>query len=224
MNHLYNRHQGERCVIVCNGPSLNQMNLSFLKSEYVIGLNKIYLGLKKFRFYPNYFVSVNEKVLRQSELEIKQLSSVKFLSDRCPDIFKGNALTHILKTKDYYEDFSYDLRMGLQEGYTVTYAALQVANYLGFDEVIIIGMDHKFDFEGEPNESKLMVGNDLNHFSVDYFKGHSWDNPDLLNSEKYYKIAKDRFEERGKRIIDATLGGNCNVFQKMDYKDIFGLR
>lgn len=224
MIHLKNRHKGERCVLVCNGPSLNKMELDFLKNEYVVGLNKIYLGFKKFRFYPNYFVAVNAKVLTQSESEIKKLSSVKFLSDRCPDVYKENALTHILKTKDYQGDFSHDIRTGVQEGYTVTYAALQVAYYLGFNEVIIIGMDHKFDFEGEPNEAKLMEGNDTNHFSTEYFKGHSWDNPDLINSERYYKIAKDRFEEHGRRIFDATIDGNCSVFEKVDYKNIFGLK
>lgn len=61
-----NRHRGERGVIVANGPSLNQMNLSFLKYETVIGLNKIYLGFNRFCFYPRYLVMVNKKVIEQS--------------------------------------------------------------------------------------------------------------------------------------------------------------
>ena len=81
------RHAGERCVIVCNGPSLNDMNLSFLKNEIVIGLNKIFLGFTKFNFYPRYYVAVNKKVIEQSISEIRNLTSVKFLSDRVQGVF-----------------------------------------------------------------------------------------------------------------------------------------
>ena len=99
MLELYkNRHIGERVVIVCNGPSLNNMNLSFLKSEHVIGLNKIYLGFKKYKFYPKYYVAVNEKVLRQSYQEINELTCIKFLSNRAVELFNENSLTHIIDT------------------------------------------------------------------------------------------------------------------------------
>lgn len=221
MKHLRNRHVGERCVLICNGPSLNSMNLDFIKNETSIGLNKIYLGFKKFRFYPKYYVAVNQKVLTQSSSEIEELTSVKFLSDRCPGLFSQNALTNILNTRRYTNDFSFDLSEGVQEGYTVTYAALQIAFYLGFSQVVIIGMDHRFNYEGKPNEEKLHIGDDLNHFTTGYFKGHKWDNPDLVNSERYYKIAKSIFEQHGREIIDATVDGACTVFKKMNYEQLF---
>lgn len=47
---LRGRHEGERVVLVANGPSLNRMDLRFLQRETTIGLNKIYLGLRRFRF------------------------------------------------------------------------------------------------------------------------------------------------------------------------------
>jgi hypothetical protein len=224
MKHLKNRHVGERCVLVCNGPSLNSMELGFLKSEVSIGLNKIHLGFKKFKFYPKYYVAVNEKVLLQSSPEIEELTSVKFVSDRCPNLFSQNALTNILKTREYTDDFSFEPCRGIQEGYTVTYAALQIAFYLGFSQVVIIGMDHRFNYEGRPNEEKLHIGDDINHFTTGYFKGHKWDNPDLANSERYYKIAKSVFEQNGREIIDATVDGSCSVFKKVDYKQLFKIR
>jgi hypothetical protein len=220
---LKNRHKGERVVIVCNGPSLNDMNLSFLHSEITIGLNKIYLGFTKFKFYPKYYVAVNQKVLEQSAPEINALTSVKFLSARCPELFKANALTHIINTHNPTENFYYDITQGMEEGYTVTYAALQIAFYLGFKEVIIIGMDHRFDYTGNPNESKFLAGKDVNHFSSSYFSNQNWDNPDLVNSEKYYAIAKTQYENTGRQIIDATLDGACTVFDKRDYRSIFKL-
>jgi hypothetical protein len=63
------------------------------------------------------------------------------------------------------------------EGFTVTFAALQVAFFMGFSEVVIVGMDHRYAYKGLPNEAHELVGADLNHFDPSYFSGHTWDNP-----------------------------------------------
>jgi hypothetical protein len=198
------------------------MDLSFLKRETCIGLNKIYLGFAKFHFYPKYYVAVNSNVLKQSEKEIKQLTCRKFLSNRCPQLFTENSLTHIINTNAPPARFCKDITQGMEEGWTVTYAALQIAYFLGFSEVIIIGMDHRFSYVGAPNEENVMKSNDTNHFSQDYFaKGVTWDNPDLENSTRSYEIARKVFEADNRKIIDATLNGACNVFEKINYKTVF---
>ncbi len=221
---LKNRHQGQRVVLVANGPSLNKMNLSFLKDEITIGLNKIYLGFNTFCFYPRYYVAVNDKVIVQSAEQIKQLSCVKFISDRNAQLIPETALTYHINTS-ISERFSYDISRGVGEGWTVTYAALQIAFYLGFSEVILIGMDHRYEYSGLPNEACRMDGPDLNHFSKDYFGyGKTWDNPDLANSEESYRIAREIFKQAGRRIIDATLDGACTVFEKVLYQNLFEVK
>lgn len=218
------RHKGERCVIIANGPSLNQMDLSFLRGETTIGLNKIFLGIKQFRFYPRYLVAVNEKVIRQSARQFKNMNCVKFISTRAGDVVPENALTYHIKTKNVQCRFCYDITKGIHEGGTVTYAALQIAYYMGFSEVVLIGLDHRYQFEGRPHESRTLNGPDPNHFSEDYFgNGQTWDNPDLHLSEESYSIAREVFEEDGRTILDATLNGACPVFQKVDYRQVFNL-
>jgi hypothetical protein len=221
-NLLKNRHVGQRAVLVCNGPSLSKMDLGFLNNEIVIGLNKIYLGFRKFRFYPKYFVAVNKKVLQQSHREILDLTCIKFLSNHCPEIYHDDALTHIVNTHNPQSYFCTDITTGVHEGWTVTFAALQIAFFLGFDEVVIIGMDHRYTYSGEPNEEQIIPGKDLNHFSDAYFGfGQSWDNPDLEHSEKSYQIANETYKKNDKRIIDATLDGACTIFEKIDYRSVF---
>lgn len=221
---LKDRHLNQRVVIVANGPSLNLMDLSFLKSEIVIGLNKIFLGFRKFNFYPRYYVAVNEKVIRQSANEIVKLTSVKFLSNRCPDLLKEDALTYIINTTQPPAPFCHDITLGVREGGTVTYAALQIAFYLGFQEVIIVGMDHRYNYSGNPNQTSILQGPDPNHFSEEYFGfGKQWDNPDLIKSEKFYGLARFEYERFGKRILDATVEGSCNIFEKVDYAQYFNL-
>jgi uncharacterized Rossmann fold enzyme len=221
---LKDRHSGERVVLVANGPSLNRMDLRFLRHEHVIGLNKIYLGFKRFRFYPRYYVAVNAKVIEQAAEEITRLNCVKFISARGRDLIPENALTYHIETQNPPERFCKDISCGVHEGWTVTYVALQLAYFMGFSEVVIIGMDHRFEYTGKPNEAKVINGDDLNHFCPGYFgAGQSWDNPDLVNSEESYRIAKEEYEKVGRRIVDATVDGACDIFEKKDYRKIFNL-
>lgn len=215
-------HAGQRCVIVCNGPSLNAMALDFLQGEVVIGLNKIYLGLATFGFYPRYLVAVNEKVIAQSTTTFRAMTAIKFIGQRGAHHLAEDAFTYHIATLHPPHRFCHDITQGVHEGGTVTYAALQIAYYMGFRDVVIIGMDHRFAFSGRPNQTRMMDGPDPNHFSPDYFQGQAWDNPDLALSEKSYAIARDIFAAGGRRIRDATVAGACEVFERADYRDIFG--
>jgi hypothetical protein len=222
---LKDRHKSERAVLVANGPSLNNMDLSFLRHETTIGLNKIYLGTQKFHFYPRYYVAVNEKVIAQGASDIRAMNCVKFISGRSAGLVPEDALTYHINTTNPPARFCPDITFGAHEGWTVTYTALQIAYFLGFREVVLIGLDHRYKFVGQPNEARTLDGPDPNHFSENYFgHGQTWDNPDLKNSEESYRIARAEYEKDGRRIVDATLDGACTVFDKADYRDIFGAK
>ena len=75
-------HRGERLVLVCNGPSLNQTDFSLIRREVSMGLNKIFLGFRRLRFYPRYYVAINRRVIEQSAHKIAQLNCVRFLKDK----------------------------------------------------------------------------------------------------------------------------------------------
>ena len=218
---LRDRHKGQRLVIVANGPSLNKMDLTFLKHETTLGMNKIHLGFAKFHFYPRYYVAVNDKVLVQAVDDIKAMTSVKFLSHRSAQLFAEDALTYLLKAK-HSGGFCHDITQGVREGGTVTFVALQIAYYLGFNEVVLIGLDHRYKYQGRPNETTVWQGPDMNHFDPHYFGyGQTWDNPDLQKAEASYQLAKEEYERANRKILDATLGGACTVFDKVDYLELF---
>lgn len=215
------RHEGGRCVIVANGPSLNRTDLSFLRDEIVIGMNKIHLGLQRFGFHPRYYVAVNRQVIEQSRDAIAALNCVKFLGDRGGRPLPEDALTHYLNTTSPPARFCHDVAAGVHEGWTVTYVALQIARWLGFREVVLVGLDHRYDFEGAPNQLQRLEGPDPNHFDPAYFGGgQEWNNPDLARSEESYRIARDFYEAEGRRILDATEGGACKVFEKVAIRDL----
>ncbi|NMG59557.1 FkbM family methyltransferase [Geitlerinema sp. P-1104] len=215
-------HKGQRCVIIGNGPSLNKMDLSFLKHEICFGMNRIYLGFEKWGFTPTYYVSINKLVLEQSAEEISKIPCLKFLSSKGIPCFSQQDDLLFVDTVNFQKPFSPNPLNGLNEGYTVTYFALQLAYYMGFETVVLIGVDHSFSTKGEANKEITSQGDDPNHFHPSYFgKGTRWQLPDLENSEKHYRLAEAHFRSDGRQIIDATVGGKCPVFPKADYRQLF---
>ena len=190
----------------------------------LIGLNKIHLGLDRFGFWPRYLVAINRKVVAQTRDVLPAMPCVKFLA-RPAAVEAGiaeDALTYLVETEQPAPPrFSTDLSRGMHEGWTVTYAALQVAWHLGFSQVILVGLDHRYTYAGRPNEARVLEGADPNHFDPRYFGGgQTWDNPDLARSEESYRIARAQFESAGRSIVDATPGGACPVFERADFHDL----
>lgn len=217
-----NRHRGQRCFIIGNGPSLNKTDLTLLKNEYTIGLNRIYLLFKELGFPTTYFVSVNKLFIEQCAREIEALPMPKFISWYARKYIRFTS--DILYVRDPWEGalFSEDPSLKIWEGATVTYVAMQIAYYLGFTQVILIGVDHNFTTKGKPHKTIVSEGPDPNHFSPEYFnKGFRWQLPDLETSEHAFRLAKKYFEEDGREIFDATVDGNLTVFPKVNYLSLF---
>ena len=226
LSKYHNKHRGERCVIIGNGPSLNEMDLSPLTEEITFGLNRIYLGFDQWAFRPSYFVSVNPLVLEQHAKEIlEKVQAPKFISNHGLPYFSGHRDDLMFLQSLPEPIFSKDPRQGVWEGYTVTYVAMQLAYYMGFSEVILIGVDHSFSTEGPANAEIISQGEDQNHFSKDYFgKGARWHLPDLEHSEMAYRLADLVYRCDGRQVLDATYNGQLEVFPKVDFQTILSSR
>ena len=224
-----NYHRGEECLLICNGPSLNQVEWSRVTPRLTrFGLNKIYLGEARFGFMPRYLCCVNEKVLRQSVQPLNQLRAVKFVSNRLSEAwYPDTPLQYRINTQDLPKDaepFSQDVGVYVEEGWTVTHAALQIMYYMGFTRVYIVGMDHRYRqaAPGQENVPSTLHGEDVDHFDPRYFGGgQEWDQPDLTNSEHSYRVAREVFARAGRTIVDCTIDGACEVFEKRPISDLY---
>jgi hypothetical protein len=219
-------HSGERCFILGNGPSLQGMDLRPLAGEVTFGLNRIYLLFDKLGFQPSYFVCINELVLEQFANEICILPMPKFLNWNRRSLFAAeDSNTMYLRLRLGLRDrFSTDVAQPIWSGGTVTFAALQIAFHMGFREAILIGVDHAYRDRGVPNTTAVRVQDqDADHFDPDYFpKGTLWQPPDLLRSEVAYELARRMYQTHSGRVVDATVGGHCPVFEKADFRSLFG--
>ena len=219
------RHKGERCFILGNGPSLKRMDLSPLRHEVTFGLNRIYLLFPEMGFHTTYHVVANELVVRQFGADIAALPMPTFVSWATRDhIAAGDPVVfwRPIRERDGLPHFSHNAVRGIWEGATVTYAAMQLAYYFGFETVYLIGVDHDFTTPGQPHAEVVSGGDDPNHFHPDYFgKGTTWNLPDLEGSEYAYRLARQHFEANRRQILDATVGGKLTVFPKVDYAELF---
>jgi hypothetical protein len=219
---LKNAHQGERCFIIGNGPSLKKTDLSLLEGEVTFGMNRFYMLFPKLGFSTTYLISVNSLVIQQCAEDFQDLSMPVFLSWRSRRHIESADGMIFLHTTYTGPKFAWDARERLWEGATVTYVALQLAFHMGFDQVILIGVDHSFSSKGKPNTTVVSKGNDPNHFDPNYFgKGFRWQLPDLETSERAYRMARSAYEEDGRHVLDATIGGKLTVFPKVAYQSLF---
>jgi hypothetical protein len=219
---LKNKHKGERCFIIGNGPSLKQTDLSRLKGEYTLGQNRIYLAFPEMGFPTSYYLSVNDLVIEQCREDIQGLAMPKFVSWRSRQWLKPQDNLYFIHTTYTGEKFAKDIRERVWEGGTVTYTSLQVAYFLGFSQVILVGVDHNYVTQGKPNATVVSEGDDPNHFHPGYFgKGFRWQLPDLVQWEEAYRLARRTYEADGRQVIDATVGGKLRVFPRVAYESLF---
>jgi hypothetical protein len=134
---------------------------------------------------------------------------------------------YIEKSK-YFEKsrFSDDCSKVIYCGQSVTMINLQLAFYLGFSEVYLIGMDFNYTI---PESAKLLKGaviesteDDPNHFHPDYFgKGKKWHDPKLNNVLQSYQLIKKMYEADGRKIYNSTAGGKLEEFIRIEYDSLF---
>jgi len=199
---MLDKHKGETCVITGNGVSLRDVPDDFLHSFPLFGTNRCYL-----RFVPDYYVAVNPLVIKQNRADIEAMDTVKFI--RAGLIVNCHPLQNRIASA-----FSFEPLVWINEGYTVTYVCMQLAFFMGFETVLLVGIDHRYDYKGAPNSLQKLETDDPNHFDPRYFKGQEWNAPDLAKSEKFYKVARDVFESAGRRIINLTPNTALDVFEK----------
>jgi hypothetical protein len=222
-------HKGQRTFIIGNGPSLKQTDLTKLKNEFTFGMNRIYLLFPELGFNTTYFCSINDLVIEQFHADILALPMPKFLAWRSHRHFENSSfILHpssfptFIYTTYTGPRFSPDVRGRVWESATVTNVALQLAFHMGFEQVILIGVDHNFTSKGEANKVVVSQGDDPNHVSPNYFgKGVRWQLPDLDTSEIGYALARDAYQKAGREVLDATVGGKLTIFPKVDYNSLF---
>ena len=237
IKNLKGKFNGQRCFIIGNGPSLDKHDLSFLKNEHSFAVNGIFYKSEICGFTPTFYVVEDYCFMNENIEKIQSVKArYKFFPINYRHLLKNkkNTLFFRMNTGFYVKEspnfcvprFSIDMSYKLYCGQSVTILNLQIAYYLGFSEVYLIGMD--FDYKIPKSaiingDRILSTESDSNHFHPEYFgKGKTWHNPHIDRVLLSYKMAKLMYELNNRKIYNATIGGKLEVFERVNYNKLFG--
>lgn len=254
--HFKNTHLGQRCFIMGNGPSLKKMDLVKLKDEVVFGCNSIFLLFDKIPWRPTYYTCVDSRVLpdRASDIDAVLRAHPEITAFFPAMLQEHSGLRRRFFTREiiapganryYFNErqnslanlpgsmFSTDIDDVVIQPYTVAITMLQIAAYMGFSEIYLIGCDTTYVIpdsvkkEGLTAKGKIGLAltstkdDDPNHFDPRYFgKDRQWHDPQTDMMIEHYKHARRSLDALGLNVFNATVGGALEVFPRADFDSL----
>lgn len=227
---LKNTHKGERCFIIGNGPSLVATDLDKLKHEYTFAFNRVYYIFNKTEWRPTFYCFQDEKIAKSSEKEIEKKIDTKYVF--FPISLKWYENIKIKSDYAYVPLFNSDdttmpvfcesLEKGISVGNTVAFTAIQLAVYMGFKEIYLIGIDHSFSTYQTKDGKVISDPNIKDYFCEEYNKDkQDLYIPRLDLSLLSYISAKEYCDKHNIKIFNATRGGKLEVFDRINFDDLF---
>ena len=224
---LKNRHLGERCFIVGTGASLTYEDLEKLKGETTFSMNSIFLTYKNTDWRPTYYAIVDyygyENDLKQyigENLGTYCLREVFLHYKIRPGalsgkeiyflIHHGNHRSRRIRKKHFKQEA--EISICIYDCFTVANMVLDIALYMGFQEIYLIGIDCSYEqdkkhIEETPADVRRRTDPDYLLPRIDLMK-------------EGYNVLKKMAEKQGAVIYNATRGGNLDVFPRINFDDI----
>lgn len=226
-----NRHTGERCFIIGNGPSLRLEDLEKLRlnEEYTFASNGIFLLFDQTNWRPTYYTFMDpggyQKLTQiydvpcgefpQKEAYLSSKIHPKRLTgkERFCHIDHGNHTKTRMLTRNMKRES--DISVSIYEMYTVTNMAIEIAMYMGFREIYLLGVDCDYS-----KDKMHVVETDLDdHIRHNLGKRRMMDYTVSFMRDAYSCMERAARKE-GVKIFNATRGGKLEVFERVDFDSI----
>lgn len=210
---LKNKYEGKRCFIACTGPSLTISDLELLKNEYVFGMNSIALIHDKTTWKPDFYGIEDCDVYGRLEDAIlntdnglvfysQELKKDFKIPEGAIPFFRENAY-HLYEFRhgNFFTNFSRNCYIRVFDGYTITHSVIQLAVYLGFKELYLIGCDCNYE---KGREHFIEHGNPVG----------AGDNMGRLFTS--HRVTLEYSKKLGFKIYNATRGGMLDVYPRVN--------
>jgi len=233
LRRLRNIHEGSRCFVLGNGPSLRRMDLRLLRNEITIGSNGIFKLFPEMGFHTTYLTMEDIEQCEDRRREHKHIRGpIKLYALNnayCVPSDNSTLFMNVYRHQVGEQRFSEDCSEVVYSGWTVTYLNLQLAFYLGCDPVYLIGVDFNYGRIGDSFQPGVIdvteeVIKDIrsSHFDPSYHKvGSRFGVPHVDKQYRSFQKAHEVYEKHGRRIYNAGLDSELDVFEKVDYAGLF---
>lgn len=224
------KYKGQRCFVLGNGPSLVPEDLEKLKGEITFASNRIYKIFDKTDWRPTFFGMMDETVAKMNGV-VDGINSFecdkKFALQEGYYIFrkiKGDVCyLHSWYERKYLDTpgFSENLISGVYCIATVTYMLIQIARYMGFDEIYLLGVDNRYAYSRLKNGEVVRNEGVVNYFSEEGLQMPSKDTAvDTWELDLAYEYAEQYSRKHNFRIYNATRGGFLEKFERVNLDDV----
>ena len=226
------KYAGQRCFLIGNGPSLRAEDLTAIHNAGIptFAFNRVYNIFDRTPWRPTFYISQDEKMLSGCADTVDALElPVKFIPiqlDWWQDIHIKNALYFNImgQTAEDPRDFLFSDNAAdcLYNSSTGMYTAAQLAAWMGFAEIYLIGVDHHFRIS-QNSQGEVIVDNTVKDYFTDKYNEDKA-NLYIPNTEKStltYIAMKQHCQQRGIRVYNATRGGKLEVFPRVEFDSLF---
>jgi hypothetical protein len=222
LQELRERYPGRRCVVMGNGPSLLQSDLNSLRDEVTIVSNAHFLIWDQLDYVPTILTVEDRLVAEDRADELRELDITRVYPFDLRETLgpADERMIYVNFPREYkpFPKFSDDLVKRAYWGGTVSFMNLQLAAYLGCSAIALIGFDHSYEVPDKDKIEQHVItseGEDVNHIHPDYFgPGYRWHDPNVARMEISYALARRELTRRGIRVVNATVGGRLEVFER----------
>ena len=226
---LHNTKKGQSCFIVGNGPSITAEDLDKIIGFDSFASNRVYCIFDRTHWRPSYYMALDRIITRGiQEEDLKELNGAAiFLYDKeVVDKYKRQYNIHrvlmggtynVRPEKQVISKVNEDVSKYFTRAQSVTVALFELAIYMGYSNIILLGIDHSF-----PNEVGMdgkETHNDSEHH-FDGYKGNIWKIAYKEAITKSYEVIGEYCKNHGIRIINCTRGGNLELFERMNLDDL----
>ena len=151
---LKDKHKGERCFVVGGSPSLSLLDLGKLNREYVFTVNRGYKlreqGLlnSTYHFFADASLIHDDNIIEEIPFDFSQLLFV-FSGINFPNFFPNFVYyDYTLRPRRFFQENIVD---PLYASCTCMYSTLEVAKFMGFSTIVLLGVD--LDFAAVPGHA-----------------------------------------------------------------------
>lgn len=228
---LKGRYEGKRIFIVCNGPSLRPEDLDRIHAngDYSFGCNRIHYIFPKTQWRPTFFTMMDigpladrVSIMRDCPAELQFYRRDTFTTIRKA----GRDNICLLDTLDTprlleHPQFSDDPTKKIFFIETTTYCMIQLAVYMGFTELYVIGCDNNYSINVLKDGTRVETG------VHSYFAGFGNQHDDHATVSRIwannvaYDTAQHYATSHGIKIMNATRGGHLEAFPRVDFDELF---
>ncbi|MDV4179934.1 hypothetical protein R1521_15640 [Rhizobium brockwellii] len=236
-------HAGQRCFILGNGPSVKGLDLSRLQGENVITVSNGYLHSDFDKFQSRYHcvpqitygLMTSEDVVRWFDEMHSHLGAAElFLSSteaelvRKHNLFSGRTVRYLVLGESFDERPSVeivDISQPVPRVDSVPVMALMIAMYLGFKEIILLGVDHD-RFLSSPYQYafdlKVQKGKDItvNADGTPRRNRHD-DFQQAARLWRQYRAISNIARANDIRVVNSTPGGALDEFERRPFQAWF---